>query len=75
MPDGDVDEIMPDQSRTTYGTVDVLLVRLANAFWPQKPNLSGQQPVILAHPYNQIFLMHLHCIITIFTYIYNDLLV
>jgi len=38
--------------------------------------MSNQQPVVLAPPTNQIFLIHLHCLIAIFTlpyyYIYND---
>ena len=39
--------------------------------------MSSQQPVVLAPPINQIFLIHLHCLIAIFIlsyyYIYNDL--
>ena len=38
--------------------------------------MSSQEPVVLASPINQIFLIHLHCFIAIFTlsyhYIYND---
>jgi hypothetical protein len=38
--------------------------------------MASQQPIVLASPNNQIFLMHLYRLITIFTlpyyYIYND---
>ena len=43
----------------------------------RKKNLSRQQPVVLDPFNNQIFSIHLHCLIAIFTspyyYIYNDL--
>ena len=45
-------------------------------FFPKRKEMYSQWPVVLASPINQIFLMHLHCLIVIFIlshyYIYND---
>ena len=61
---------------SSYASKVLKIPGFEGSFFIKKKELSSQQQVVLAPSNNQIFLMHLHCLIAIFTpsyyYIYND---